>query len=629
MRYARRHGIGRTGISTALAGAGLVIGLAACAGPSPVADAQTLNGTTVQDSSGGAVSVEVRIADATGRQIAQAEGVALDSEYGAYLASRYAESQSDFAAAATLLDRVLQDNPDDPRLVQRTFVANINAGRFDRALELAQRIDPNGPNAIGLATLTQAADALRRGAYEEAIDFIEATERTSLARFAAPIFGAWAFAGDGQNDAAMGAINEIGGEGGFANLSALHAGLIQLRAGQPKAAMESLAPEIAAIEGDSAEAIASRAAATARLPARVLRAYARARLAAGDEGGDVVAMLNAFQNANPGQTFIAQDISALEADGALDPLLVDPAAGAADGLYYLASGVQRQAEALSLAYGRLATYLDPTMELSRLLVAEILESRGRYQEAIAELEEIPEGSEFSWSARLGAVDSLIQLDRDAEAAAALERMAAERPDDIEALMKLGYLMRLRERFGEGASVYDRVLERLSEDGDQNWLVHYYRGITLERTDRWPEAEDSFLKALDLKPDDPYVLNYLGYSWVDKGMNIERAQKMIRQAVDQRQNDGYIVDSLGWVQYKLGQYPQAVRHLERAVQLRPQDPVINDHLGDAYWQVGREREARFQWERVLSLDPDAELIEAVNEKLESGLKPDPDPEPAAQ
>jgi len=148
---------------------------------------------------------------------------------------------------------------------------------------------------------------------------------------------------------------------------------------------------------------------------------------------------------------------------------------------------------------------------------------------------------------------------------------------------------------------------------------YARGISLEQTKQWPRAEADFLKALEFRPDQPYVLNYLGYSWVDQGLNLDKARGMIKKAVSLRPNDGYIVDSLGWAHYRLGEYADAVRELERAAELRPEDPVINDHLGDAYWRVGRQTEARFQWLRALGLEPKPGLAAILKEKIKSGLK----------
>jgi Flp pilus assembly protein TadD len=165
------------------------------------------------------------------------------------------------------------------------------------------------------------------------------------------------------------------------------------------------------------------------------------------------------------------------------------------------------------------------------------------------------------------------------------------------------------------------VQRIGKVESYHWSVFYSRGIALERSKQWKRAETDFLKALDLEPKQPYVLNYLGYSWVDQGLNLDRAQKMIEQAVELRPNDGYIVDSLGWAHYRLGRYEEAVKELERAVELRPEDPVINDHLGDAYWKVGRRLEARFQWLRARSLNPETDVLAGIEKKLKEGLTAD--------
>jgi len=116
-----------------------------------------------------------------------------------------------------------------------------------------------------------------------------------------------------------------------------------------------------------------------------------------------------------------------------------------------------------------------------------------------------------------------------------------------------------------------------------------------------------------------VLNYLGYSWVDRGMNLDEAFKMLRKAVELRPNDGYIVDSLGWAHYKLGRYEEALRDLEQAIELRPADPVINDHLGDVYWKTGRKLEAKFQWNHARDLKPEPEDLIKILKKIEYGLE----------
>ena len=201
-------------------------------------------------------------------------------------------------------------------------------------------------------------------------------------------------------------------------------------------------------------------------------------------------------------------------------------------------------------------------------------------------------------------------------------MVQEESARADVLVNLGDILRSKKRFGESVKAYDRAISRIGAMEKRHWTLLYSRGIALERSKQWGRAEKDFLAALELNPDQPYVLNYLGYSWVDQGIKLDRARTMIERAVELRPNDGYIVDSLGWALFRIREFPGAVRHLERAVELRPQDPTINDHLGDSYWRVGRRVEARFQWRRALSLDPDPDQSARIREKVKSGLEEDP-------
>ena len=202
----------------------------------------------------------------------------------------------------------------------------------------------------------------------------------------------------------------------------------------------------------------------------------------------------------------------------------------------------------------------------------------------------------------------------------MRSLTKKRATDPQPVVSLGDLLRRHERWDGAIDAYTEAIKRVGNIEKRHWRMLYTRGIVLERAKRWEEAEKDFLKALEFEPEQPYVLNYLGYSWVDRGINLERAQDMIRTAVKRRPNDGYIIDSLGWVYYRIGNYKKAVLELERAVQIRPEDPVINDHLGDAYWRVGRKLEAQFQWTRSLSLKPNDEVAAEVRKKLKDGLAP---------
>src|SRR5262249_1268137 len=211
--------------------------------------------------------------------------------------------------------------------------------------------------------------------------------------------------------------------------------------------------------------------------------------------------------------------------------------------------------------------------------------------AIKMYERVPHNSPLRRNADIQLATNLDSLDRTDEAKQHLNKLIAEHGDDTDAIMALGNILRSRKAFDECADVYGKAVAQISNPEKPNWLVYYFRGICNERAKKWDAAEADLQKALQLFPDQPHLLNYLGYSWIAQGINLDEGMRMIRRAVEQRPDDGYIVDSLGWAYYRLGNYEEAVKHLERAVELKPEDPTINDHLGDAYWKGGTQPPAR--------------------------------------
>jgi Flp pilus assembly protein TadD len=261
------------------------------------------------------------------------------------------------------------------------------------------------------------------------------------------------------------------------------------------------------------------------------------------------------------------------------------------------------------------------MVLAQLLLADVLSAQNKPELSLSALAEIPQSSPYWWSARLRIAANLELLDRTDEAIDQLKEMAAEEPTRAGADMQLGDLLRGKKRFTEAVEAYDEAVQRFAAAGmPERWSLYYSRGIALERSGQWPRAEADLRHALELKPDQPLVMNYLGYSWIDRGENLERGLQMIQKAVELRPEDGYIVDSLGWAHYRLGDYPSAVQYLEKAIELVPEDPTINDHLGDAYWQSGRPFEARYQWRRALQFGPQDDEIKPIQAKLDGGSVP---------
>jgi tetratricopeptide (TPR) repeat protein len=305
------------------------------------------------------------------------------------------------------------------------------------------------------------------------------------------------------------------------------------------------------------------------------------------------------------------------------PLLVDsPQAGAAEALYGLGSSIGRRGgEDLALVYLHLALYLEPNHQMAMLSLADLYEALKKPDLAIKIYDKIPQSSALHRNAEIQIASNLDALERTDEAKKRLEKLLVDHPNDNEAILALANILRSRKEFGECADSYSKALANIPTPEKPNWVIFYFRGICYERSKQWPRAEADLKKALELYPDQPLVLNYLGYSWVDQGTNLDEGMNMIRRAVEQRPDDGYIVDSLGWANFRIGNYDEAVKDLERAVELKPDDPTINDHLGDAYWRVGRVLEARFQWTHARDLKPEPEDVPKIEAKLKSGLPDD--------
>jgi len=252
------------------------------------------------------------------------------------------------------------------------------------------------------------------------------------------------------------------------------------------------------------------------------------------------------------------------------------------------------------------------------MIAGLYEQWGNTPKALAALGKIGPTSPLYWQARLRMATLDAQDERFDQAVRKLKVLVSEKPDRIDAALTLADLLRSKERYSDAVSAYDTALARVKTVEERHWPVYFGRGIVLERTKQWPRAEADMKKALELSPEQPYVLNYLGYSWIDQGLNLDDGMKMLKRATELRPDDGAITDSVGWAYYRLGQFDKAVEWLERASEQKGDDATIVEHLGDAYWHVGRFREARFQWERALNQKPEKDRVATIREKLANGL-----------
>jgi len=521
---------------------------------------------------------------------------------GTYLAGRHAQAVGDLPAAGAFLLSALERDPNNVGILRRTHLMLLMDGRVDEALVLARRLVDLGQDDM-LAHLTLTIDALHGERFTEAQDLVAAMPENFLSRLLGPTINGWALAGAGEVDDAMAALESLNKRSLSKTLYHLHAALIADAAGRTDTADLHYRQ---ALERDGGR--------STRLAALVGNFYERQ--GRGDEAAE---LYQTILDESPGTRLMRAALDRVQAGDVPEPLIAGPNQGVADEMRDVASALAGRSQAnTALAVGQLALRLVPGVPELQILVAGLLVSAKRDEDARRLFEAVDPASPYAWEARLSVAHVLNRMDRVDEAESHLRAMAREAPTAAEPLVRLGDLMRQHERFEAAVDAYDAAFDRIGTVEHRHWRLLYHRGMALERSKMWPRAEEDFLKALEFEPEQPNVLNYLGYSWVEQGQNLERALEMIRKAVELRPNDGYIIDSLGWAYYRLGRFDEAVQELERAVELRPQDPVINDHLGDAYWSVGREREARFQWHRALSLDPEPELRAAIDEKLARGL-----------
>lgn len=529
------------------------------------------------------------------------------SAYGEYLAGLVATHSHDFGAAADFMIRALDSDPDNVDLLRRAFVLTAAEGRHSESLELARRlVDQEPANAVALLVL--AVDAVVRDQPDAARKQLAAQPGRGLSILYDPLLNAWLEIGAGDVAEAQKHASGLDGREGFESLYLMHKALLYDVGGDADLAAEAYRDLLGRLDSPS-------------LRFAVLAGNFFERQGQQEAAQDIYA---AYTLANPDTTLLGVFETKESENGATAPVLRSYKDGWSEVLFDLAGILsQERADEMALVHAHLALRLKPDLDLAHLLIGEILEAQDRGEAAIKAYRKIDPAARLAWAARLRVADALGRMERTEEAVVELESLAAERPDSFEPLYRIGNLLRMQERFGEAAEAYDRAIKRIDNPERHHWSLFYFRGISLERDGQWERAEADFLKALELEPEQPYVMNYLAYSWVEQKVNLDEAQQMLVRAVELRPNDGYIVDSLGWVYYRLGDYDNAVTYLERAVELRPQDPVINDHLGDAYWRVGRKQEARFQWRRSLSFEPEADQVPLINAKIERGLTAQPE------
>ena len=521
------------------------------------------------------------------------------SQPGNYLAGLIASSDRDTASAEAYYREALRIDPRNPDLLERTFAAALSNGDEQTADALAERLLTRDPTN-NLARLSAAVHAIQQGQYAAARAQLSTGDPRSRDATTG-LLTAWCYAGQNDLRHALDTLDRIR-DPSLAAFRDYNAGLISEQFGNAPEARRRLK---SAYEAD-------------KNTLRFADAYARFLAAHGDVDG-AKGVYRDFSALAPHHPVVELALADLNAGRVPEPLVHGAKEGAAEVLYGLGAAGSRQGDELpALIYLRLSLYLRPSSDLTAVTLANLFERMKQSEQAIAAYQQVPATSPFGEDADIQIALLLDGMGKSDEAMRRLTEIVAARPNDVDALSSLAGLQRSTKKYAEAAATYGRAIDAVGVPQRENWTLFYFRGICFERDKQWPKAEADFKKALQLYPDQPLVLNYLGYSWVDQGVNLEEAFKMLHRAVELQPNDGYIVDSLGWAHFKLGQYVEAAETLERAIALKPADPVLNDHLGDAYWRVNRRTEAHFQWNHARDMGPEPEDLPAILKKIEFGL-----------
>ncbi len=533
------------------------------------------------------------------------------SDVGAYLGVMLARDARDLRKASALLGPLVERNPERLDLVALLHDMLAAEGQYDQAAPLARRLLEQSDGEDEDARRTLYYVTLANGDYDQALEHAQAWQDRGLGSIMRPFALAWAQAGKGDLAAALEALVPVIEEDNTSDFGTSLSAVAMWIAGDRDAALDRYMTSIT----EANRSVSLRHAQLALL------AYGEAATPEQQE-----ALLAVLDDELREQRLIKRLIEQMTADEPLTFPITTPQQAAAEVLENVATSFSQDelGSELALSLAGAALYLNPDNADALLVRGEIYADRGLHRYAIEDYSKVSQtDANKAYTADYDRAQSLRDLGQIDEALALLEALAQRDPDRWVSLELMADFLRSEKRLEEAVAAYGRAVERIEAAGGpapQHWRLYYAWGIAYDQMDLWPEAEARFLKSLELDPDQPNVLNYLAYSWVDRGFEDKFSDALIKleKAVDARPNSGFIVDSLAWVLFKLNRFEEALGHMERAVELMPADPVLNDHLGDVYWKNNRKEEAVFQWKRALSFEPADKDRDRILKKLEIGL-----------
>lgn len=524
---------------------------------------------------------------------------------GNYLSGRFAANNGDFKNAEHYLLRTLKQDPENLEIAGYAYRMHLITGDMDGAAKMANMLY-KASDAESNPEIMVLLSHIKKGDYAKAREVLNTFEKTGFNLVVLPLVTAWVDFADGKLTQPIKQDENLKRIVEFAPFIYYQTALIN---------------DLAGFEDEAIAQYNEVLALSKALPYRVVEMLGNLYARRG-EWDKAKALYARYREENPDSVLMSPELEGLAKEGKAPARLVANAReGTAEIFFSTASILNNEnLNEEALIYIQQVLYLNPDFTAARLMRGTIYESLERYEEALEEYDSLPKETPYYYKGQLRKAYIYNAMDDNEKALALLAELSEKLPARYQVQLTRGDILMRAKRYAEAVDAYSNALTMIDKVKGEHWPIFYARGISYERTDDWKKAEGDFLKALEIEPNQPDVMNYLGYSWLTQKTRVKEARDLIEKAVQARPTDAHIIDSMGWVLYALGDYEAAVDYLERAIELMPTDPTVNDHLGDVYWRMGRKIEARYQWKRALLFDPEPKQAEELSVKLANGMPP---------
>ncbi|MBQ7303451.1 MAG: tetratricopeptide repeat protein [Alphaproteobacteria bacterium] len=530
-----------------------------------------------------------------------------DTAYGTYLAGRVAHIRQDYANAAKYYIKSINLGADEKDLLNKIYVLLATEGRIADAANYAYKAIEKGDESNFARFITMTHEAKVKN-FDKALEAIESIPNKSVKSAIYPLFNAWILTGKNDKNAALKQIDELKKDKELTAFYYMHRGMINDYFGDVIAAQK----DFDTIRNNENIEMSFRSLQI------ITNFYIR-----NNQQEKALATIKKYTEKNSDLKMFAHllnDIQAVDKNRTV-PIIDTPEKGLAEAIFNVGIVFRNYQPDIAQIFTSLALYLNSENDVAIVSFADLLENNKQHDAAVKQYAKLNKNSPLYYMGSLKSASILMENKNYDKAVKNLKKLLDEYPNDYNILFNLGEVSRLDAKYSNAIKYYNLALDNLPKHITGDWTVYYALGVAYEKNNQWSEAEKILQKALTISNRHPYILNYLGYIWLENNQNYNEALYMIFEAYQQNPESGHILDSLGWALYRMGKYEDATAILERAAEYLPANAIVCDHLGDLYWQIGRKEEARHQWQHALTLKEDAEMVdkEEVARKIKNGAK----------